>query len=778
MKKLLLFFILVTSQLFYSQSDCISAIPVCGNSDLFYTPDGHGNIPEELGGCLATDERYTVWYTFTIATSGTLTFTIDPNVFADDYDFGVYGPNLTCSTLGSPIRCNYSGADGPTGLSLTSTDPNGGTFGQWSSYLDVVAGQTYYLVIDNYSQSPNGFSLNWGGTATLTSAFNDPALTPNPFITPGVPGPTPTSPNEILKCALPMQFDFTTLTTGIINGNTNFTVTYHNSQNNAITGNSPLTTTLVDGTTVYYYRLKYTDPANPTNPINGCFETGEFKFKQGNIVASDVTLQACNTNGFGIGTFNLNLANVFGDPTATKKYYPTQNDLNAGTNQITNPTAYISAAPKTIFVKVTSVEGCTDSAEITLQFLPPLPVNNVILNTCNNNNTGSGVFDLTAANVYTGSNITKKYYLTFADLTAGTNEITTPAAYTSGVPKKIFVKVINAEGCTGNGEITLQFYPTVTVNEATLESCFIAANITTAAFDLSTANVNSQPGSTKKYYTTLANANAGTNEILNFTNYITTNGEVYVKVFNSNGCYSVAKVTLKVLPPVKSTVLKDKTICIEDRTTLDAGPGFDGYEWSTGATTQTIQGVGVGAYWVLLKTGKCFTLQQVNVYATKQPVIASLDITNNTITVNVNGGTAPYEYSIDGVTWQNSNIFNNLPRGENKIYVKDSFDCNPITVQVTVPNLVNAITPNGDNVNDVLDYSALAYKKNLVFTIYNRYGNKIYESDKLRNYKWDGTSGGKKIVTGTYWYTITWDETDTNNTQTKYSGWILVKNRE
>ena len=35
---------------------------------------------------------------------------------------------------------------------------------------------------------------------------------------------------------------------------------------------------------------------------------------------------------------------------------------------------------------------------------------------------------------------------------------------------------------------------------------------------------------------------------------------------------------------------------------------------------------------------------------------------------------------------------------------------------------------------------------------------------------------GKKVITGTYWYTITWNENDKNNTETKYSGWVLVKN--
>ncbi len=94
---------------------------------------------------------------------------------------------------------------------------------------------------------------------------------------------------------------------------------------------------------------------------------------------------------------------------------------------------------------------------------------------------------------------------------------------------------------------------------------------------------------------------------------------------------------------------------------------------------------------------------------------------------------------------------------------------------MTVPNLINAITPNGDNKNDFIDYSALAYKKNLVFTVYDRYGNKLYEANKIRNYTWDGRAYGKKIPSATYWYTISWNENDKNNTETKYSGWVLVK---
>ncbi|RXM59546.1 hypothetical protein [Chryseobacterium sp. CH1] len=79
-------------------------------------------------------------------------------------------------------------------------------------------------------------------------------------------------------------------------------------------------------------------------------------------------------------------------------------------------------------------------------------------------------------------------------------------------------------------------------------------------------------GITKKYYPSLADAHAGTNEILTPNNYIAPNGVVYIKVINANGCYRVAMVTLVVLAPVKSSVLVDKIICMEGKTTLDAGP--------------------------------------------------------------------------------------------------------------------------------------------------------------------------------------------------------------
>lgn len=232
------------------------------------------------------------------------------------------------------------------------------------------------------------------------------------------------------------------------------------------------------------------------------------------------------------------------------------------------------------------------------------------------------------------------------------------------------------------------------------------------------------------------------------------------------------------IPPVYSEILKDQIICMEDTTTLDAGPNFSSYLWSTGATTQSITNVGVGTYWVDLKSGECVLRQYVKVIPSESPVIKGINLDGNTAVVEVKGGEAPYQYSLDGIQWQESNVFSNLTRGENTFYVKDFYNCDPVIVTVTVPNLVNVITPNGDGYNDVINYSELGYKKNLSFIVYDRYGNKVFEGTSFNNYTWNGTIQGRKVPTQTYWYHISWDESSKEKPKIVFTGWILLKNRD
>jgi len=84
---------------------------------------------------------------------------------------------------------------------------------------------------------------------------------------------------------------------------------------------------------------------------------------------------------------------------------------------------------------------------------------------------------------------------------------------------------------------------------------------------------------------------------------------------------------------------------------------------------------------------------------------------------------------------------------------------------ITVPEL---FTPNGDNVNDILLIDGLDNYTNNSFTVYNRWGNVVYQNSDYQN-NWDGNSnvkfvlGSKELSVGVYYYIL------------KYSNWTKEK---
>ncbi len=185
MRKLLFIVFCLSSISSWAQSsisDCDGAIVLCG--DLYTETQASlnaGNVIEATGGCNQGVEQNSVWYTFTVQADGNLSFILDPLNDVDDYDWGLF--NITtggCAGLGttSPeVECNSYGDfsfNGPTGISSanggqgTSNGP-GTTFGPpFNADLPVVVGQTYALVVMNWSNSLEGYTINFGqSTASL-----------------------------------------------------------------------------------------------------------------------------------------------------------------------------------------------------------------------------------------------------------------------------------------------------------------------------------------------------------------------------------------------------------------------------------------------------------------------------------------------------------------------------------------------------------------------------------------------------------------------------------
>lgn len=164
--------------------DCPTAIPLCDKSPFYVQAvAGPGNDPGELfdapcfGGGFS--EFNSSWYAFTAANDGTLEFKLTPNNPGDDLDFIVYRlPNGIGDCSGKIVeRCMAAGdfdpnspCMGPTGLNAASTAiehaagclvPDDNNF---LRYLDVQAGNSYALIVNNFTSSGDGFQVEWGGT--------------------------------------------------------------------------------------------------------------------------------------------------------------------------------------------------------------------------------------------------------------------------------------------------------------------------------------------------------------------------------------------------------------------------------------------------------------------------------------------------------------------------------------------------------------------------------------------------------------------------------------
>ncbi len=187
-------------------ADCPRGAVLCDKSPFSVRNlRGAGSDPTELNdaSCLSSSgsnaEQASTWFRWTAATNGTLTFKITPfflgdsvrQPLGDDIDFALYElPNNINTCQGkSLLRCMAAGpyieqgkatlqdarrCMGATGLRDGANDVSeeGGCNGNVAhdNYLrpiDMVAGRSYALGINNFSTTGNGFSIEFGGTGTF-----------------------------------------------------------------------------------------------------------------------------------------------------------------------------------------------------------------------------------------------------------------------------------------------------------------------------------------------------------------------------------------------------------------------------------------------------------------------------------------------------------------------------------------------------------------------------------------------------------------------------------
>lgn len=169
-------------------SDCSTAVVLCDKSS-FTVPSmstAGKNRNELQKGICVPEESQSAWYKWTCETSGTLTFVLSPNKPSDDLDFVLFLlPNgVNDCSMKIPVRCMAAGENlgapystwkrcsGATGLAGSSTDivEDQGCDENNDSYLAPLRmeeGKSYALMVNNYQNTGNGFSVEFGGTGTF-----------------------------------------------------------------------------------------------------------------------------------------------------------------------------------------------------------------------------------------------------------------------------------------------------------------------------------------------------------------------------------------------------------------------------------------------------------------------------------------------------------------------------------------------------------------------------------------------------------------------------------
>lgn len=435
-------------------------------------------------------------------------------------------------------------------------------------------------------------------------------------------------------------------------------------------------------------------------------------------------------------------------------------------------------------VLLTSTNGCTFTQKVSVVESPKPIVDITKFNTtiCDDNLDGIIEVNLnrvTAAILLNPGIYSVKYYLNSIDANDGnSNIINTDNNWTYTTNTTIYVRIESSYCSAQIYPLDFKFGTKISLISKDVFQTECDDNldgIKSVNLDAYKTLFTTDPSVDFSYYTQALDAQKKQNPISS-NQSVKTNQVFYVRIESPSQCADWAKITININIPSASNYLEDKQICKNATTDLDAGPGFQ-YKWSTGETTRLVYNKGIGTYYVDLEAPNgCVYRQFVNITATTEPIIENILEQGNSIIVNVSGGTAPYEYSLDQINWQTSNTFSNLKRGLQKAYVRDALKCTILEKEFLIINLINAITPNGDGNNEVLDYSDLRIKKDVKFLIYDRYGNTVHQEINSQKYIWDGSVNGRMVPTGTYWYILSWIEPDTG-LPISYKGWVLVKNR-
>ncbi|AMM50354.1 hypothetical protein TH61_03010 [Rufibacter sp. DG15C] len=367
----------------------------------------------------------------------------------------------------------------------------------------------------------------------------------------------------------------------------------------------------------------------------------------------------------------------------TGGFAPYTYSVNGGVYQSNATFAGMSMGTHTVMVK--DARGCTISQEVTIQNITgPTFTLTTTASTCGNSNGKINVMGLTGGTapfLYSRNGVDFQTASGFENLIAGT--------YT------IIVK--DANGCQTSETVTLEGEagPNTFTATATPSTCGNSnGQVTIDEVTGGTAPyLYSVDGGTFQTGSTFGNMRAGTYQIT---------------VKDANGCLFTSAVTVGNVDGPSTVRLAAKASTCGDRnselTVTEITGGTAPYTYSLNGidfqTEATFTALAAGEQTMIVKDANgCVITQKMTIENLAGPAnllaatsASTCGKSDGTVTItSVSGGTAPYSYSIDGISFQASASFTSLPDGDYTITVKDANGCT-FQKEVTINNITGPTT--------------------------------------------------------------------------------------
>ncbi len=637
-------------------SDCPIGVVLCDKSPFtVQSVVGSGSLTNELGTSTCQQVEYaSTWYKWICKDAGTLTFTLTPNNPDDDLDFMVFelpGGLADCNNkielrcmasgenVGQPLA-NWVACTGATGLNTSNTDVTEmpgcatGTDDNFLAALNMQVGATYALMVNNFSNSGNGFSISFGGTGTFVGPDANFTLSEDTICA-----------GEAVTFA-----DGSTFSAGTITG-WNWNFGQNASVQTANTGGSHTVSYLLPGEK--FVRLRATADVGcrvtdiQSLYVEACCET--INAVQMNATATDV-ICARNQDG----SVDLTTANIFIPHTYAWS-------TGATTQDITNLGA------GTYTVTFTDAIGCDTIITETINSPPFYQVDTLLTQpTCAGGQDGALELLVNGA--------TPPFAYNWSPVASSTNLI-------NNVPNGFYdVTVTDNAGC--DTMMTFRVWELELVLDSLDDFvipplCYGDANGSITA----TMGNGAAP-----YLFDFGSGNNTQNSLMNLPT-----GTYFLTVTDNNLCQGEFEIFVPEPDSLEITMSGINISCSDGNdgqatATVTGGVGDYSYNWNViGGIDSVLNNLIAGFYQVTATDGNACVIEDT-ITLTQPPVleITGFDVIDATcygysdgeITANVTGGTPPFTYNINTDTiFQTSSTFTNLFAGTYIVTIRDALGC-------------------------------------------------------------------------------------------------------